>query len=236
MKKLFDTNFFIRLVSALFISGVFIFATIAGGFFFSILILGIASICYLEWFNIIIGRIKDQSQERYQKYLGFWGLIGTLIILPSAASMLYLRFGKYSGSEYHAVKYIFFLVSILAATDIGAYIFGRLIGGPKLAKNISPNKTISGSFAGIISSIVVAMIFKIFFHIGPESLHMIGIAALLSVLAQIGGLIMSSFKRHFNVKDFSNFIPGHGGFFDRIDSYMIALPVFVLFIILNIFF
>lgn len=234
MGKLLDANFFIRFVSAFVMGSVFVFCVLNGGFFFSLMILLITSLAYFEWFGIILEKIKDQNESKFHKYLGFWGLIGSFLILPFSVSMLYLRFGDYN-SEKNMILYIFFIVLILAVTDIGAYIFGRIIGGKKIWPKISPNKTIAGSVAAICLSIIAGILFKFVFKIGPNFLQMIWISLILSVFAQVGGLIMSFFKRHFGVKDSGRLIPGHGGFLDRIDSYFIALPFFVFLIIFKLF-
>jgi CDP-diglyceride synthetase len=235
MGRLFDINFFIRLVSALFMAGFFIFSVVSGGFLFCLLILLITSFSYFEWFSMIVNKIREQKEDRFHKYILFWGLIGSFLILPFSISMFFLRFGEYSGSEKNSILYIFFITAILAATDIGAYIFGRLIGGLKLWPKISPNKTFSGAISGIILSALVGILFNIFYKIGGGITNIIFISIIISILSQIGGLIMSGFKRHFGIKDFGKMIPGHGGFLDRLDSFVITIPFFVFLIIFKYF-
>jgi CDP-diglyceride synthetase len=235
MGKLFDTNFFTRLVSTFFIVSIFSFAVISGGFWFSFLILIITSVSYFEWFSMIIHKIQERKGQEFLKYLSLSGILGNFLILPFSISMLYLRYGKYPGSDKNSIIYIFFIAAVLASTDIGAYIFGKMIGGIKLWSKISPNKTVSGGIAGIFFSILTAILFKIFLKIGPDFLKMTIIGLVLSVLAQIGGLIMSVSKRHFHVKDSGKLIPGHGGFLDRIDSYFLSLPFFVFLMIFKFF-
>ncbi|ALV21151.1 MAG: phosphatidate cytidylyltransferase [Carnobacterium sp.] len=114
---------------------------------------------------------------------------------------------------------------IVWATDIGAYLFGRQFGKHKLAPSISPNKTIEGSVGGIVSAIVVAglffMIYPLDFSLGWCML----LAAVISVAGQLGDLVESAFKRHYQVKDSGKLLPGHGGILDRFDSILFALPV-----------
>ena len=108
------------------------------------------------------------------------------------------------------------LVLIAWLTDIGGYIFGKLFGGPKLIK-ISPNKTWSGALGSLLLSQFAFLIFfldnnyKINFNIFFYQI-------LLSIAGQIGDILMSYIKRINDKKDTSNFIPGHGGFLDRVDG------------------
>ena len=142
--------------------------------------------------------------------------------------MLYLRY--ISG-----IDKIFYMILVIIATDIGAFIFGKIIGGPKLAPSISPGKTISGSISGIVVAIICAIILKLTGYIIIEYKSLIIITVTLSIVSQIGDLIESKFKRHFGVKDSSNLIPGHGGFLDRADSFLLTAPVFMIIIIFDLF-
>ena len=204
------------------------FAIIKGGFLFSFLILAISITSYLEWFNIIASSSKSKDVENFGKHMSFWGAIGAFVIFPTGVTFLYLRYSS-------LIVNLFFLISIAIATDIGGYVFGRLIGGPKLAPNISPNKTISGAFFGILTSICVGILFKTLTQFTPAKniLTIIILSTVMSVLAQIGGLIMSKFKRHFGVKNSSNLIPGHGGFLDRADSFIFMGPFFLIIVLLH---
>jgi CDP-diglyceride synthetase len=249
MARLFDLNFFTRFISALVMTSVFIFCVLKGGFFFSLMILLITCLSYFEWFSMILSKSDEKNDLQIKKKIGFWGLIGSLLILPFSISMLYLRFGDYMkekssiylrfenyGQDQRSIVAIFFIVLILASTDIGAYIFGRIIGGPKIWPKISPNKTISGSLAALVVSSSSGILFCAYYYgFASSFLKIILISILLSVLAQIGGFIMSFLKRHFGVKDSGKLIPGHGGILDRIDSYFLALPVFVILVIFKLF-
>jgi phosphatidate cytidylyltransferase len=121
---------------------------------------------------------------------------------------------------------ILFLFSVVWSTDIVAYFVGRAVGGPKLAANISPNKTWSGAVGGLagglIGGIATAML------TGMVNIAAIGtVAAALSVASQFGDLAESAIKRRFNVKDTSGLIPGHGGLMDRLDGFFAAAVVAV---------
>lgn len=124
------------------------------------------------------------------------------------------------------------LFGVVWATDIGAFVFGRLIGGPKIAPSISPSKTWAGLAGGVVTvAVVILVIFTIRTEQWPNQwgialpLSMIG-AALIAVIAQAGDFFESWLKRRAGMKDSGSIIPGHGGLFDRIDG---LLPVAILF-------
>ena len=116
--------------------------------------------------------------------------------------------------------------------DIGGYIIGSALKGPKLAPHISPNKTWSGLIGGVILAVSVSFIYmyatKHIFDLPMplnEQLRFAQLGAFIAVVAQIGDLIESAIKRYLGVKDSSNLIPGHGGIFDRIDGLIFAAPI-----------
>ena len=131
------------------------------------------------------------------------------------------------------------LAVVVAACDSAAYFVGRSVGGVKLAPLISPNKTVSGSFGGIVAAIaVMAGIAGIpalaqIAGLGPITGLDVGVALCLgcgvAVLSQIGDLLESALKRRLNVKDSGSILPGHGGLLDRFDGYLFTVPGFYLF-------
>ena len=165
--------------------------------FSNFLIFIVFIICVYEWNKIFI-------KKNYIYLLGF------LILLVFLISLL-----KIYNAESYNLKFLW-LVLIAWLTDIGGYIFGKLFGGPKLIK-ISPNKTWSGALGSLILSQFACLIFfldnsyKINFNIFFYQF-------LLSITGQIGDILMSYIKRINDKKDTSNFIPGHGGFLDRVDG------------------
>jgi phosphatidate cytidylyltransferase len=118
-----------------------------------------------------------------------------------------------------------FLVAVIWATDIGAYLAGRLLGGAKLAPRISPGKTWSGSLGGLVLAMLAGPLLA-----GGSgfSLRALAAALLLSLCAQAGDLLESAIKRKLGVKDSGRTIPGHGGLFDRLDGFLAAAPVAVI--------
>ncbi len=121
-------------------------------------------------------------------------------------------------------------------TDTFAYFSGRLFGKHKLIPEVSPKKTVEGALGGIlfcvITILVLGFVFERFFNDGSMSANYIVLAisgVFISICAQIGDLIMSLIKRHYNIKDFGVMFPGHGGMLDRFDS-VLAVSVILAFI------
>lgn len=120
---------------------------------------------------------------------------------------------------------IFYVLLVIWATDSGAYFFGRAFGKKKLWPMISPNKTIEGALGGILLSVAVGVVFNFFTPYPRAMLLVIGVTILVSIFGQIGDLVESAFKRHYNVKDSGDILPGHGGLLDRFDSLLFVLPL-----------
>jgi phosphatidate cytidylyltransferase len=120
------------------------------------------------------------------------------------------------------------VLSCIWATDSGAYFIGKLLGKHKLS-SLSPNKTIEGSIGGlVVGSLLFALGAAYFSLINQPLVLLLPLGLLLSFLSQIGDLHESMIKRFFNVKDSSNILPGHGGIYDRCDSYIFTVPFFVV--------
>jgi phosphatidate cytidylyltransferase len=139
------------------------------------------------------------------------GYAGAMLIAP-----VVLRFDSELG-----FVVIVFLFAIVWATDVIGYFAGRLIGGPKLAPQISPKKTWSGAIAGALGAVIVGVM--VADRAGIAGLGVIAIVALaLSIISQVGDLFESWVKRRFGAKDASHLIPGHGGVMDRLDGFWTA--------------
>ena len=117
-----------------------------------------------------------------------------------------------------------YLISICFCTDIGGYVFGKIIGGKKLSK-ISPNKTISGMVGSFIFSIIPLIVILNFNYIDLafNSTNII-FSLLISLISQLGDLFISLIKRKAKIKDTGNLLPGHGGILDRVDGIIFAVP------------
>jgi phosphatidate cytidylyltransferase len=145
------------------------------------------------------------------------------------AFLLAIRHGQLPIRSWAGAWLVFFPLVVTWICDTAAMFGGRAIGGPKLAPTLSPGKTRSGALAGLVGGIAVAPLFAwlVFPAAGLELPlgRLLAIAAVLSVVGQVGDLAESLFKRQAGVKDSSNLIPGHGGVLDRLDSLYFVVPV-----------
>ena len=112
------------------------------------------------------------------------------------------------------------------SSDIGGYVIGNFLKGPKLTK-ISPNKTISGAIGSIVFTYLTIMSLT-FYYTNTVNLSILFLSIGISIACQIGDLIFSYIKRKAKIKDTSNFLPGHGGILDRLDSILFGLPTGLL--------
>ena len=163
----------------------------------NLLILIVFLFCIFEWVKIF----------KKKNAIFFLGLI---ILFAFLLSLLRI----YNFEEFNLI--FLWLIILTWLSDIGGYIFGKLFGGPKLTQ-ISPNKT----WAGAIGSIILSQFAFLIFFLNSNykfNIIIIFIQLFLSIIGQFGDILMSYVKRMNNKKDTSNFIPGHGGFLDRVDA------------------
>ncbi|MDU6240452.1 MAG: phosphatidate cytidylyltransferase, partial [Bradyrhizobium sp.] len=145
-----------------------------------------------------------------------WAATGFIYAAAAELASVLVRLDVTEG--WHALVLVFLVVW---SSDIGGYVAGRGIGGPKLAPRISPNKTWAGAIGGFGTSLLAAACWAL---AGAGGLMaMVVLAAVLSIVSQLGDLFESAVKRHFGVKDSSHIIPGHGGLLDRLDGYVAAI-------------
>jgi phosphatidate cytidylyltransferase len=145
--------------------------------------------------------------------------LGAFFIPLCLIHMVYLR------SLYGGMEIIFFIFFVVWMLDTAAYAFGFMFGKRKLAQNISPKKTREGAMAGIVFGVLTAVICRSIFMRDILSIcNSIILGFIISVIGQFSDLAESLIKRDSDVKDSSKIIPGHGGFFDRFDSYIFAAP------------
>lgn len=109
--------------------------------------------------------------------------------------------------------------------DSGAYFSGYFLGKHKMAPHLSPKKTIEGGVGGVLLTVVAALIIQRFLPIAPNMLNAVVVALLVAFGAIVGDLFESYLKRSFGVKDSGNILPGHGGFADRFDSFLMVAPL-----------
>jgi phosphatidate cytidylyltransferase len=150
-----------------------------------------------------------------------WLSGGTIYLGLPCVGLIWLRNDASTGRDV-----VLWLIGIVWAADIGAYVAGRLIGGPRLAPSVSPNKT----WAGLAGGVGLAMATSAGFAGANGHPHLLGpavLGALLGCTAQAGDLAESWVKRRFGVKDTSALIPGHGGLLDRVDGLLMVTLVVV---------
>lgn len=140
---------------------------------------------------------------------------------------LYVGLGFYYFIETRnaGLQFVVFALLIVWTTDSGAYFTGRKLGKRKLWPEISPNKTVEGFVGGIIIAVICAIGMQLITPIASNYTALIIVAIISSVFGQMGDLVESAIKRHYDVKDSGKLLPGHGGILDRFDSLLFVLPL-----------
>ena len=199
-----------RILSSIILIPVSIFFIIQGSFTFIFFLSLIFFVTSLEWFKMT--KNKDLLK-----------IFGLFFLFFSFFSTVYLR-------QYIGLNFFLFLIIVCIFTDTGGYIFGKVLKGPRLTK-ISPKKTYSGVFGSFFISLLFGLIY--IKYLGQKSkilletdlIFIILLILFISLVSQIGDLIISYFKRKAKLKDTGKIIPGHGGFLDRIDGIIFVMPV-----------
>lgn len=162
------------------------------------------------------------------------------LMLSSALAIRFLKPTKINETiiNLDGTKAFLFVYTIVLLTDSFAYLFGKAYGKNKLCPEISPNKTKEGALAGLIGGAIFGVIGAYVYQIVPDfdnALIIIpivfGISLIISCMVQMGDLVESKFKRTYEVKDFGNLLPGHGGILDRFDSLLYSGTMFYIIII-----
>ena len=163
-----------------------------------------------------------------------WVIMSKKNNLLKFSGMIFLLFSFYSAFEVRGnenYKDFLFIIMICIFTDIGGYLCGKIFKGPKLTK-ISPKKTYSGVFGGFLLSLISGLIFTNYFFVDEEifnkGLFLLILILFISMISQIGDLIISYFKRKAKLKNTGKILPGHGGLLDRIDGMIFVFPIFYL--------
>ena len=196
-----------RVFSSLILLPVVFIVIIEGSILFNLFI----SICFIitayEWLQM--SKLNNQK------------IFGLFFIIISFYTIYKIR-NDFNQDYFH----IMLITIICISTDTGGYIFGKLLKGPKLTK-LSPNKTYAGVIGSFLFSIIITILFfkltlNIYnFRFTEETFIFV---LFVSLVSQIGDIIISYFKRLSKIKDTGNIIPGHGGILDRIDGMIFAYP------------
>lgn len=123
--------------------------------------------------------------------------------------------------------FIAFFFGVIWLNDTGAYLVGSSMGKRALARAISPNKTIEGSIGGIIISTIIMLYLGTYFEI-LDTKTMVAATVVTAICGGFGDLVQSKIKRQCGVKDSGKILPGHGGMYDRLDSSLLAIPLYIL--------
>ena len=204
-----------RLLSSIILIPISIFFIVKGSVFFIFFLSVLFLATSYEWFKM----------NKKNDLLKIFGII-----------FLFLSFyTTFEIRENYKVNDFLLIIIICIFTDIGGYIFGNVFKGPKLTR-ISPKKTYSGVFGGFLLSLMAGLIFTNYFFVSQkifnQDLFLFIIILFISMISQIGDLIISYFKRKAKLKDTGKIIPGHGGLLDRIDGMIFVFPIFYLISIL----
>ena len=186
-------------------------------------------LAFVPMFLLMINSLYLKDKSRFDK---FANLYAVLIYIAVPWSLLNFAVFNAAG-EFNGILLLCFFC-IIWGTDVGAYIFGITLGqkyGKKLFPSISPKKSWIGFWGGLATAIGVAVALHYAGLFAFDLVHCIFMGALLCVAGVYGDLIESQWKRHYNVKDSGNIIPGHGGLLDRFDSALIAIPIGIIYLV-----
>jgi|TARA_B110000037_G_scaffold169906_1_gene192565 phosphatidate cytidylyltransferase len=197
---------------------------LTGMYFYSyLMIVSLIIISIIIWieFYALISKIVINNSIKHKLIRFFYKTI-SLLYLSGLVYFIISIESHYS----HLKIYLFYSILVTMLSDIGGFVIGKNFKGKKLTK-ISPNKTISGSIGSFIFALFLIPLFQNQL-IEHNYLSLILITVLLSLTSQLGDLFISFLKRTANVKNTSDILPGHGGFLDRVDGMIFAIPMGIL--------
>jgi phosphatidate cytidylyltransferase len=170
----------------------------------------------------IIAALRGDTTEYISRIAEVqWGLMVSVFCVSHAPALLTLPIPGFEGQN---AMLIVFLITVVQASDVLQYVWGKLIGRRKIAPRLSPSKTIEGFIGGVASATALG---AALWWITPFTWWQAGLMALVvNLMGFCGGLVMSAIKRDRGVKDWGQMIEGHGGMLDRLDSVIFAAPVF----------
>ena len=196
-----------RIISSIFLIPLSFFFIVQGSLFLIFFLSLVFLVTSYEWFKM----------NKKKNLINFLGII---FLVFSFYSAFFIR-------ENAGLYFFLFIILICIFTDIGGYVFGNIFKGPKLTK-ISPSKTYSGVIGSFLFSLIIGIIFVKYLenNLLDNDLTKIIISILMiSLISQLGDLIISFFKRKAKLKDTGKILPGHGGLLDRIDGIIFVMPL-----------
>ena len=219
-----------RIITSIILFLIAIFCILIHKFVFVLILIVTLFVCFNEWRDINYKYFKKKQHNNWKYFfVQFVGLVYLFIFLSTSIAL--------RGNNSESIAFFIIILCICIFSDIGGYVFGKVIGGKKLTK-ISPNKTISGSLGSFIFSILPVLLFNLQNYTGVSfevlSINIV-LCLIVSLVCQLGDLLISYFKRLNKVKDAGTILPGHGGLLDRIDGLIFAIPTVYILKITQIF-
>lgn len=188
---------------------------------YKVLVVSIPFLLMILFLHVIVTDQKITYTDVAYTLLGILYVTGSILFVS-------LTYGIESNNTPIGKVYIWYVMLAAWGTDIFAYLTGLLIGKHRFS-SVSPKKTIEGCIGGTLAAVICCLIYTYCINTFLDfeiNMLMIGIVSIvLSIAGQIGDFSASVIKRNFEVKDYSNLFPGHGGMLDRIDSMMFIAPV-----------
>ncbi|HET7717350.1 MAG TPA: phosphatidate cytidylyltransferase [Bauldia sp.] len=240
-----------RIASSVVLIAIAVLAAWAGGLIAAVVVAAISAVVHAEWtgvteaeasaalpftaaviFSLLVFGLDYPTLAFVIAALGVvagaavgprpWRPVGVLYALTLGLGLLVLR-----DSPDYGLAAIAVLVAVVAATDIGAFVAGRSIGGPKLWPAVSPKKTWAGAIGGLAAGIAAGIVAAALLDLGVSA-GLVAVIVILSISSQWGDLFESWVKRRFGAKDSGRLVPGHGGMMDRVDGLVFASAVAVM--------
>ena len=192
----------------------------------------------LLWLPIFIIIFKSNNLVKNKIFLYLSGFLILLILFTVILDIKFNLIANYSYYYINLIKYpqlanfksgilLLSVILLIAINDSGAFFTGKLIGKSKLARDISPNKTVEGLLGGIVASLLFStFLYYFIFNLKIDLITWLIFIFSLVIIANLGDLAESKLKRISGVKDSGNILPGHGGMLDRLDSHLVAIPIF----------
>ena len=175
---------------------------------------------FLMFFLSLVFLATSYEWLKMNKKKNLINFLGIIFLVFSFYSAFFIR-------ENAGLYFFLFIILICIFTDIGGYVFGNIFKGPKLTK-ISPSKTYSGVIGSFLFSLIIGIIFVKYLEnnlLDSDLTKIIISILMISLISQLGDLIISFFKRKAKLKDTGKILPGHGGLLDRIDGIIFVMPL-----------
>ncbi|MEM9422081.1 MAG: phosphatidate cytidylyltransferase [Pseudomonadota bacterium] len=166
----------------------------------------------------LVGGVGATFLEGRRQGWAPWALVGAMYLVVPAVAALFIRDAPLQGRAFTLI-----LFATVWATDSGAYIAGKVLGGPKLWPDLSPQKTWAGALGGLALGLGTALALGMLLRVSAPIAVLLLVGVVLPIAAIVGDLLESALKRAFGVKDSGGVFPGHGGVLDRLDGFIVAV-------------